>query len=156
MDITLSNIINPFVAYYSLLFSATIANDISGSKPAIDILLGGALVDASIIFSGGIVNQVSDMIFTFTNTDDIPQDGSILIYFGRQYWLKDVQFTKLIPYSGILSCFGNTANINNSTIHCVGDYSTLSIIITMPFNTALVGGSKVTFTIKDILAPPST
>lgn len=158
VDITLDNIINPSSAVTTSAFLGTIATDISNDSPIADVTFSAnSLSSVSVSFQGGIVNRTSDMIVTMTVNDAVPADGIVTVQFpATNQWARETSTNNLIPINGVLSCYGLTSQISNSTIQCNGQYSTHIITVSSLFTTAIPANSVISLAIKGLFAPPTT
>lgn len=156
--VTIGGIVNPAFALTTSAFVGTIGSDSSNNSTKADLnLLPALLSGISVTFSGKTVNKTSDMIVTLQTTNQIPANGSITVLFPSTVtWARDISTTHLIPINGILSCYGITSNINNSSIQCSGLYSTATVTITSISNASIPAGSTIQLGIQNLFSPPTT
>lgn len=158
VDLTLDNIINPSSAVTTSAFLGTIETDISNDSPIADVTFSAnSLSSLSVSFQGGVVNRTSDMIVTLTTTDAVPTNAIITVQFpATNQWARETSTNNLIPINGVLTCYGLTSEISNSTIQCQGQYSTHIITLSSLFTSAIPANGVISFAIKGLFAPPTT
>lgn len=97
------------------------------------------------------------MIVTMTTTDAVPANGIIKVQFpATNQWARETSSNNLIPINGVLSCYGLTPEISNTTIQCQGQYSTHIVTLSSLFSSAIPANGVISVAIKGLFAPPTT
>jgi len=149
---------NPAIALTSSPFQANIGNNTSASGPSAQVTFTVApLTTLSVAFPNGIVNTTTPLELSLLLRDAIPAGGAITVRFpATLVWQNDIATNHLIPINRTLPCYGLTSNINNSTIHCAGLFSTQVVTISNAFTSIIPSGTNVRIVLGDLFAPPTT
>jgi hypothetical protein len=115
----------------------------------------GSLQSCTATFSPSLVDTLGVVTISMTLGDDVPQNGSIYVTFPSM-WIDsaDSSFTPVISTSTQQCTKVSSGNYLASTLQCT--VINQQVLLTNSLNTTAPKGTVLSFSISNILSPPTT